>query len=144
MIVRFPTNTHEAFQAVLFDDQPIGLRKLVRYSGSANIPLFESTQEKSPDLSFVQKWQVPRKSDDEEDNPRNRIPTAVVEIGVAQTRAKLNFDAARLLMGTNGFIQMVLNIKIQRGVGDKIHHVKWITADMWTLDDVAVREGQSP
>lgn len=111
------------------------------YGGSSNIKLFGKKQVKAPDLSFLQTWKR-QGTDPEEDAERNRTPTVVVEIGVSQSVRKLNYDAARLLMGTHGLIQLVLNVKIERNPED-LYQVDWITADMWTLEDTSIR-GWSP
>lgn len=132
--MKIPSFAHETLQDIFFTNQNSNLRQLVHATGSADIDLFGKTQTKSPDLSFGER----RKDTDgrDIDHDINSSPTVVIEVGFKELMKKLNFDAARLLLG-NCLIQLVINIKIMT----KGNKLKWITVDLWSSSKIKRPEG---
>lgn len=128
LILKIPSFPHEVLHKIFFQNQNSVLCQLVEPTGSADIDLFGKTQSKSPDLSFgetkKEKGDSDRQADHDDDVDSS--PTVVVEVGFSETLKKMNFDAARLLLG-NYIIQLVINIKIM-AEGDNL---KWVTVDLW-------------
>ncbi len=124
LIVKWPTAQHEFIRNLLpklLNNQ--GHSQSIRLGGSTDIPLFGGKETKSPDESFH--------DDSNSNDPQlnDSAPTVVWEVGVSQTLAKLNYDAARILIGTLGRTQLVVNVKIEIQAMELMK----ISMDLWEV-----------
>ena len=117
MIIKFPTWQHEGtIQAVTGAIAKQGLKN-IRIGGSPDLKLDEGFGIKCPDLVLC----------DSRDPHHEGMPTVVFEAGFTQTQAALNFNAARLLFGSGGHINAVVNIKLSA----KELELEYLAVDVW-------------
>ena len=103
LILRCPTWQHEGCAEVIRD----AIRDLpsIRVGGVPDLKLFNGMGLKTPDIVLC----------DNNSQSHAGFPTVVFEVGVSQTQALLNFNAARLLFSSKGQINAVVDERDSRG-----------------------------
>ncbi|KAF8223967.1 hypothetical protein L208DRAFT_1059582, partial [Tricholoma matsutake] len=95
--------------------------------GGSNVWLSDDG-EKTPDFAIYEQPDIP--------DAWTHYPTIAWEVGYSETAKKLGRDAARLVVGTFGGIQLVIMVniedKIVKGIGRQL---KAVTVDFWELTE---------
>lgn len=129
MIIKCPTWQHEGCAEVIRD----ATRDLprIKVGGAPDLKLFHSMGLKTPDLVLC----------DGDSQTHAGFPTVVFEIGVSQTQASLNYNAARLLFGSRGQINAVVNIKVKtKGTAEAPGELESLFVDVWRYKATPVSE----
>ena len=122
LIFRCPTWQHEGLAEVVRD----AMRDLssIRVGGAPDLKLFNGLGVKTPDIVLC----------DDNSQSHAGFPTVVFEVGVSQTQASLNFNAARLLFGSKGQINAVVNLKVTtKGTAEAPGELESLFVDVWRL-----------
>jgi hypothetical protein len=132
VIVRFPTLIHEAISH-MFSKIPhelisgvtfhCGEQTNASYGGGDSITLSDGGQ-KTPDFVIYDQHHTP--------NDLTHLPTIAWEVGYSESAKNLGRDAARLVAGTGGGIQLAIAVKIE---DDEERKLKAVTIDFWELTD---------
>ena len=122
LIFRCPTWQHEGVADVIKNATENLPR--IRVGGSPDLKLFNKLGVKTPDLVLC----------DRESRKHAGFPTVVFEVGYSQTQAALNYNAARLLFGSLGKINTVVNVKITtKGRAGDLEELESLVVDVWRL-----------
>jgi len=135
LVVKLPHLPHEILPALITELNGKGLLPGVDFGSGGNIRLGGS--------SFIYLSGNSKKSSDEQffdrasDNTSaGNIPTVVFEVGFSQTQTKLSYDAARILTGSGGLVQLVVNIKIY--IED--NSLQSVDLDFWEMYETRVED----
>jgi hypothetical protein len=130
--MHFPTLIHEAISH-MFSKIPhefthgvaffSGDQTNTSFGGGDNIALFDGG-EKTPDFVIYDQLHTP--------NDPTHLPTIAWEVGYSESAKKLGRDAARLVAGTGGGIQLAIAVNIE---DNKKRKLKAVTVDFWELTD---------
>lgn len=132
MIWTCPTWQHESLTGVISNALQRQPHPRIIMGGSPDLKLFKKLGIKCPDLVLY----------DDRTDKHAGFPTVVFEVGYSQPQASLNFNAARLLFGSRGKINAVVNVKVtvaadEKGKERKVQH---LVVDVWRMVPHSVTE----
>jgi hypothetical protein len=132
MIWSCPTWQHESLTGVVSEALQRQPHPRVKMGGSPDLKLFKKLGIKCPDLVLY----------DDRTTKHAGFPTIVFEVGYSQSQASLNFNAARLLFGSRGKINAVINVKVAVAAEEKGKErvVKSLVVDVWRMLPCEVNE----
>jgi len=129
IIIQCPTWQHKSIVDVI-KDASANLSR-VRIGGAPDLSLFNGLGVKTPDLVLC----------DRDRTTHSGFPTVAFEVAFSQSQASLNYNAARLLFGSRGKINTVVNIKVTKtGMAEAPGELKSLLVDVWRMTVKVVDE----
>ncbi len=129
LIFQCPTWQHEGVADVIRN----ATRDLprIRVGGAPDLKLFNKLGVKTPDIVLCDRYSQKHAG----------FPTVAFEVGYSQSQASLNYNAARLLFGSQGKINTVVNIKVTtQGRAEASGELESLFVDVWRMIPKLVNE----